>query len=247
MLRVRRSAGRLARRLHVRAPRVAKQAPARPDATPAAPAIAWTYPEQGGSFDQRVELFRSLLGLFVPGRLLDLACGTGIFAIAAHELGWTVTAVDARTERMPMTPGITWQQQDVRDVDTSGYDVIALLGLLYHLEVADQLDLLRRCNRSVLILDTHHSLRPTHTERGYVGHTFRELPPQREAELATTPTAAWGNPTSFWATQPDLVRMIKDSGFETVLTVVPPNLPNRSFYLCLPAGWTRPGATTPTA
>jgi hypothetical protein len=200
--------------------------------------VAWVHPVDGGAFDHRVQVFRELLSLFPPGRLVDLACGTGVFSIAASEMGWDVTAVDARTERMPMTPGISWVQQDVRTVEVQGYDVVALLGLLYHLELPDQLDLLRRCSGKVTILDTHHSLRPTHLDQGYAGHTFHELPVGREEDLASTPTAAWGNPISFWATQPDLVRMLRDCGYQTVLALVPPNLENRTFYLCLPAGRT---------
>ncbi len=228
---LRRTAGSIARRVGLKRSR---PAPTRQRLAADSPAIAWTYPEGGGSFDQRVDVFRRLLALFPAGHLVDLACGTGIFSIAAHEMGWDVTAVDARTERMPMTPGIAWVQQDVREVDVTGYDVIALLGLLYHLELPDQIALLQRCSATVTILDTHHSVRPTHVEGGYAGHTFRELPPDREDQLAATPTAAWGNLTSFWATQPDLVRLLQDCGFETVLALVPPNLPDRTFYVCLP-------------
>jgi hypothetical protein len=203
---------------------------------PAAPTprVAWVYPPGNG--DRRVAVFRDLLGLFPPGRLLDLACGHGLFSIAAQEMGWQVTAVDARTERMPMTPGIEWIQHDVRGYDVRGFDVIALLGLLYHLELAEQLNLLRRCSGTVTILDTHDSKQPTHLEGGYAGHTFIEVAEGTEERLAETATAAWGNQTSFWATQPDLVRMLQDCGFGTVLAVVPPNTRDRTFYLCLPAG-----------
>jgi len=201
------------------------------------PTIEWIYPADGGG-DHRVTVFKALLGLFPPGRLLDLAAGHGMFSVAAQDMGWRVTAVDARTERMPMTPGIDWIQHDVRTYDVGGFDVIALLGLLYHLELPDQLDLLRRCSGTVTILDTHHSNRPTHVEQGYAGHTFREVAADREVHLAETATAAWGNLTSFWATQPDLVRMLRDCGFGTVLALVPPNTQDRTFYLCLPAGRT---------
>ena len=71
-------------------------------------------------------------------------------------------------------------------------------------------------------------------EGGYAGHTFREIPDDNPTSLEDSPRAAWGNATSFWATQPDLVRMLYDSGFGTVLALVPPTLPNRTFYLCLP-------------
>lgn len=240
MTTLRRAVGKVARRLGLRPARPAPSSPAKAPA-PERPPIAWTHPDGGASFEHREKVLRELLALFPPGRLIDVACGSGIYSIAAHEMGWQVTAVDARTVRMPMTPGITWVQQDIRETDVSGHDVILLMGLLYHLELDDQLDLLRRCSATVTILDTHHSNRPTHVEGGYAGHTYRELPEGREAELATTPTAAWGNLTSFWATQPDLVRMLQDCGFETILAIVPPNIANRTFYLCLPRR-TRPEA-----
>jgi hypothetical protein len=208
---------------------------AAPATAPSIPAIEWIHPADG-SGEHRVVSFKALLGLFPPGRLLDLAAGHGLFSVTAQEMGWRATAVDARTERMPMTPGIDWVQHDVRTYDVSGFDVIALLGLLYHLELPDQLDLLRRCSGTVTILDTHHSNRPTHVEQGYAGHTFTEVAKDQEERIAETATAAWGNLTSFWATQPDLVRMLQDCGFETVLALVPPNSPDRTFYLCLPAG-----------
>ena len=166
--------------------------------------------------------------------MIDLACGNGVFSIAAQDMGWNVTAVDARTVRMPMTPGIEWVQQDVRETEVVGYDVVLLMGLLYHMELDDQLDLLRRCSGTVTILDTHHSTAPTHLEGGYAGHTFTELRPDHPTSLEDAPRAAWGNPTSFWATQPDLVRILQDCGFGTVLALVPPTLRNRTFYLCLP-------------
>jgi hypothetical protein len=204
------------------------------DPKPARPKIEWRYDTERGGFEGREAILRELLSLFTPGRLLDLACGDGTFSIAAKDMGWEVTGVDARTVRMPMTPGIEWVQQDVRETEIVGYDVVLLMGLLYHMELDDQLDLLRRCSGTVTILDTHHSTAPTHVEGGYAGHTFNELPPDHPTSLEDAPRAAWGNPTSFWATQPDLVRMLNDCGFETVLALVPPTLRNRTFYLCLP-------------
>ena len=212
--------------------------PAKPKAVsgskPARPKVEWQYDTDRGGFEGREAILRELLALFPAGRLLDLACGNGVFSIAAHDMGWTVTAVDARTVRMPMTPGIEWIQQDVRETEVVGYDVVLLMGLLYHMELKDQLDLLRRCAGIVTILDTHHSTAPTHMEGGYAGHTFNELPPDHPTSLEDAPRAAWGNVTSFWATQPDLVRMLQDCGFGAVLALVPPTLPNRTFYLCLP-------------
>ena len=182
--------------------------------------------------ERRLATFRQVLGALPPGRLLDLGAGHGAFSQIGQELGWDVTAVDARTERMPMTEGIRWLQADVRTVDVTGYDCIAILGLLYHLELADQLALLRRCAGTPTILDTHHALHPVVTIDGWQGRIFVEAP-VTPAELAHIPTASWGNPESFWATGPELVRMLHESGYGTVLALEPPILPDRTFYLCL--------------
>jgi SAM-dependent methyltransferase len=231
--RIRRGVGSVLRRLGLRkAPATAPRTVV--TSTTPRPSVAWQHPPNGGDPGLRVGVFRDLLALFPPGRVLDLGCGTGLFSVAAMEMGWKATAVDARSERMLMTPGIDWVQHDVRTYDVSGFDVIALIGLLYHLELPDQLDLLGRCSGTVTILDTHHSNRPTTTESGYAGHTFHELPEAQADQLAATPTAAWGNLTAFWATQPDLARMLHDAGFGRVLALIPWNLPDRTFYLCLP-------------
>lgn len=178
--------------------------------------------------DPRLETFRELLASQHPGRLLDLGTGHGKFAVLATEMGWRVTAVDARTERMPDHPGIEWVRSDVRsfDFDPTEFDCIAILGLLYHLELDAQLALLGRCAGTTAIIDTHVALRAERSERGFEGRVFEE-------ETAA-PTAAWGNRQSFWPTEESLVRMLRDAGYAT-LKVVPAYRPDRTFWLCLPA------------
>jgi 2-polyprenyl-3-methyl-5-hydroxy-6-metoxy-1,4-benzoquinol methylase len=113
-------------------------------------------------------IFRALLAPFAPGRLLDLGAGKGNFALIAAGLGWKVTAVDARTVRWPdlaesdpttraLIASVRWVQADVRElsIPTGAYDLICILGLLHHLEIHDQVDLLRRCAGTLLRLDTH--------------------------------------------------------------------------------------------
>lgn len=180
---------------------------------------------------RRLATFRSILGTLRQGRLLDLGAGHGAFSLIAAELGWTVTAVDARTTRMPMTEGVEWVEADVRDYDPSGFDCIALLGLLYHLELDAQLDLLRRCAGTTLILDTHHALVPQVSERGYDGRLYQE-PGSTDDERRGIATASWGNPQSFWATRDSLIRMLNDTGHPVVLALEPQITPDRTFYLC---------------
>jgi hypothetical protein len=154
----------------------------------------------------------------------------------AARLGWAVTAVDVRTERMPRVDGIDWINEDVRrfQIEPDRYDVIACLGLLYHLELADQLDLLKRCAGSPTIVDTHVSLKPTLEEMGYTGELFDEVGNRTEAQHKKALLSSWGNRTSFWADQPSLLRMFSNCGFATILQVTPWNLPDRTFSLCLP-------------
>jgi hypothetical protein len=183
--------------------------------------------------DRRLTTFRDILRPLRPGRLLDLGTGHGAFAEISRELGWVVTAVDARTDRMPMTAGIDWRQADVRTFDVTGYDCIALLGLLYHLEFADVRDLLRRCAGTPTILDTHTARSVDRVDDGYEGRTFTEITDYTPERLATTSTASWGNPTSWWPTRPALVRLLRDSGYRTILVLDPPTAIDRTFYLCL--------------
>ncbi|MFL5642666.1 MAG: class I SAM-dependent methyltransferase [Chloroflexota bacterium] len=183
--------------------------------------------------DRRLTTFRDILRPLKPGRLVDLGTGHGKFALIAQELGWNVTAVDARTERMPMTPGIDWQKADVRTFDVAGFDCISMLGVLYHLEYADVRALLGRCAGTMTIIDTHTARRIDRVEEGYEGRTFTEISDYSPARLATTKTASWGNPTSWWPTRPALIRLLQDSGYRTILVLEPPTGVDRTFYLCL--------------
>ncbi len=182
----------------------------------------------------RVEVFRRLLGSMRRGHLLDLATGHGKFAMIAQELGWRVTAVDVRTKRMPMTPGIEWIAADVRQFPINGdYDCVALLGLLYHLELSDQLKLLRRCAGTPTIVDTHISLSPDHEEAGYRGHYFDELAGRTVEQHKHSGTASWGNLTSFWPDEESLMRMLRDCGFVDVWPLQPRYQADRNFFFCL--------------
>jgi SAM-dependent methyltransferase len=175
--------------------------------------------------DIRLEIFQSLVRPFVPGRLLDLGCGHGKFSVLARNLGWQVTGVDVRTERMPDEAGIEWVESDVRSYPTEGFDLITVLGLFYHLELGDQLALLERCQGTPTVIDTHVSLKPTHQEQGYDGHFFHE-----KLEAAT---ASWGNEYSFWPTEESLLKMMRDVGFKFTFKLEPRYRQDRTFYLAL--------------
>lgn len=183
--------------------------------------------------ERRLQIFQGLLRVLRPGRLVDIGAGHGKFSVLAADEGWDVTAVDARDERFPPDPRVAWVRQDVREHVLEGYDLIVCLGLMYHLTLDDQLDLLRRAAGIPLIIDTHLDTgRPTQplseqvTINGYTGRMFVE-----ETQYAT---ASWGNRQSFWATVPDFHRMLNENGYPTILTVEPWYQSDRTFFLALP-------------
>jgi hypothetical protein len=188
----------------------------------------------------RPQLFASILDhVTSPGAtLLDLGAGACKLSMFARDLGYRVTAVDARAERVPEELGsIEFVQSDIREFDVNGYDVVCVLGLFYHLTLEDQLDLLARCDASVVILDTQlyePDLAPPEeqdrfseaVERGpYRGVLFNE---------AENQFASWGNELSFWHTERSLITLIRNVGCKR-LTVVSPyyasKLGMRRFYV----------------
>jgi hypothetical protein len=173
----------------------------------------------------RGETFSALIGPGNGRTMLDLGAGPCQFARRARNAGWKVTAVDARTERLPDDlEGITFIESDVREFDPAGFDTIAILGLLYHLPLEDQERLLARCAYTRVILETQvHTpgFVPPDAEPwgrkivrrgGYRGVIFPE---------GDNPMASIGNPESFWATEPSLLDMFDRCGYRSVQLVEP--------------------------
>jgi hypothetical protein len=173
--------------------------------------------------------------------LLDLGAGHCKFSVWATKLGYKATAVDGRTDRLPKDLGaITFVEADVRSYDPRGHGVVAILGLLYHLEIADQESLLRRCRYGApVIVETQVHVpemvagdpKDWHTlvERdGYCGVDFPE---------GDNPMASIGNKTSFWHTEASMERLFGRAGYSRV-TVIDPIFASgygaRRFYVLTP-------------
>ena len=173
----------------------------------------------------RGQVFEHLLGPGQGRSLVDLGAGPCHFARRAADLGWRVTAVDGRTERLPADlDGIDFVQADVREFDTTGFDTVVCLGLLYHLEAEEQEALLRGSNHARMILETQvHTpdYVPPAAEpwgrrivnvAGYDGVVFPE---------GNNPMASIGNSTSLWVTEESLLAMVERSGFARADLVEP--------------------------
>lgn len=173
----------------------------------------------------RGPIFEQLLGDGKGRSLLDLGAGPCLFSKRGVKRGWKVTAVDARTERLPDDlEGITFIEGDIREFDPTGFDTVAILGLLYHLRLNEQLELLQRCNKSRVILETQ-----VHTP-GYVppaaepwGHEIVELDGLQGVVFpeGDNPMASIGNPTSFWVTHESMLELVARAGFGSCQVVEP--------------------------
>ncbi len=162
-------------------------------------------------------------------KLVDLGAGHCIFSCAAAAHGYRVTAVDARGDRKPavLPPNVSFKLQDVRTFDLAGFDVILILGLLYHLTLDDQIDLLARCPiGSRVIIDTQVHIKDLVEQEvwdemkldanaierrsGYEGILYPE-----QSNLQ----ASVGNTHSWWHTEPSILKLFKETGFSKCVLV----------------------------
>lgn len=185
----------------------------------------------------RLKTYRHLLATQLAGRdgqrLLDLGSGPGHFARIASRQGFAVTAVDARD---PWT--LTGQdaaegpreydfvRMDLRAFDRiAEFDVVALIGVIYHLTFDDQAALLTRCAGKTVIIDTElfdaaalppdrrHRFTPRVTADGYRGADCVERNEVYSSHM---------NRTSFWFEEESFPRWLADLGRSRIATIDPP-------------------------
>jgi hypothetical protein len=185
----------------------------------------------------RGRIFNSLLSEVGGKTLVDLGAGPCLFAKKARDKGYQVTAVDGRTERLPNDLGsIKFIQSDVRNFDPNGFDIISVLGLLYHLPVEDQETLLKKCDTTTIVETQVHDsdqlgeaygpnqFRDAEVS-GYTGVIFKE---------GDNPMASIGNKESFWHTEDSMLKLFENCGFNSVTVVDPSYISKygkRRFYV----------------
>jgi SAM-dependent methyltransferase len=169
-------------------------------------------------------------------RILDLACGEGVYSIEAALRGAEVLALDARTDRMGHgaraserlgLTNVRFEQGDVRGVTTAThgqFDVILFLGILYHLDVPDAFHVIENLydmTRRMVIIDTHICLNPwveiQHNGHAYKGGRTREHgDDDPDSVRRTRLLSSFDNTLSFLFTKPSLVELLRATGFTSV-------------------------------
>lgn len=176
-------------------------------------------------------------------RVLDLACQEGCYAIEAALAGARVIGVEGRAEHVARAKvcmaaadvgtRCTIQQGDVRAVSMGShgrFDIVFMLGILYHLDASDAVATLRRIGglcEDLLIVDTHFA--PVAKDAVAVdgvrlsGAFVREHGADDDAATRLqSGQASLDNEFAFYFTKDALVRLLMASGFPVVLEAQAP-------------------------
>lgn len=181
-------------------------------------------------------------------RILDLGCGEGVYALEAGSRGAKVTAIDGRDIRLKLGKEIAERHNfknvqfivdDVRNVTQEKYgnfDVVYLLGLLYHLDEPELFQILENLYticQDVLIIDTNIALSTPLTVQydgnKYHGVKYVEHEPGDDEDLINQKRVmhSIGNYNSFLPSKTSLIKFLNKIGFTTVMECYAPLEPNK--------------------
>lgn len=185
----------------------------------------------------RLKTYRHLLATRLAGpagrRLLDLGSGPGHFARIASRQGFAVTAVDAR-EPWTLTGAASsaapreyeFVRMDLREFDRiPDFDVIALIGVIYHLPLDDQLALFARCAGKTVVIDTElfdAAVLPPDRQHRFTRRTTPEGYAGADCAERNEVYSSYLNPSSFWFEDDSLTRCLADQGRTRMSIIDPP-------------------------
>jgi SAM-dependent methyltransferase len=185
--------------------------------------------------DEGAARIRALAQVVQGGAVLDLGAGNGEIAAELALRGAHVTCVEGRLENAEEIRALRGDRQipkhrlevlvsDVRSLQWNvlgKFDVVVCSGLLYHLPLADALELARRMHaacRRMAVIDTEVAWGPLVEEAGYAGLRFRERPGR---------LSALDEQDSFWLTRASLHALLYDAGFASSWELGSPGQPRR--------------------
>jgi SAM-dependent methyltransferase len=195
-------------------------------------------------------LVQAVSDLVRPGsleglRAIDLGAGGGELAAELALRGAEVVAVEGREqnaraieslrESLAIDAGrLRVEVADVRALDWGAlgrFDVVVCSGLLYHLELDDQVALataMRGACERLAFVDTEVAWAPVERRGDYHGHSFREHADDAgTGERAAARLASLDNTRSFWLTRASLHALLHDAGFSSSWELGAPGQPRR--------------------
>lgn len=170
--------------------------------------------------------------------VLDLGCLEGGYSVELALKGYKVVGIEARKNNydrcifvkneFKKLKNLTFVNGDVKDIDESKkYDLALCCGILYHLDTP--VKLLNKIGRmcSIVVIDTHYSegdmsecgfsLSHVCENEGMRGRWFYEYGENSSAKnVEENNWASYSNHKSFWMEKSDLLRAIKEAGFDLV-------------------------------
>ncbi len=163
-------------------------------------------------FDTQVLLMAETID-FTGKRTLELGARDGRHSVAALELGAKfAVAMDGRSEEFGKDSRVNYIESDVTTCPfvPGYYDIVMAYGLLYHM--ADPIDLLKKITETAqewLVISTHCVTGWAARDQcqGYFGQIRAEGCSDIDALQAGT---------SFWLEETELIRAIRDLGWEVV-------------------------------
>jgi 2-polyprenyl-3-methyl-5-hydroxy-6-metoxy-1,4-benzoquinol methylase len=174
-------------------------------------------------------------------RVLDLGCYEGGFAIELARRGAVVTALEAREIHVRKATfardvlgldKLTIHHGDVRELASiveGTFDTVLCLGILYHLQPVEALELLavlaERCD-GLLVLETQIGFARA-SSVSHRGHTYRG---REYKEDTGRGGASVVNNTSFMPTRASLLNALNDVGMSSVCEVMNPVIPTLAAY-----------------
>jgi SAM-dependent methyltransferase len=169
-------------------------------------------------------------------RVLDLACGEGIYGLEFARQKANVVAIEGReaniekarlVKQILSLNNLQLAQDDVRNLSTEKYgvfDVVLCLGILYHLKAPDVFSFAERLGevcRRICIVDTRVTLHPR-TRYAYQGDIYsgtwgEEHWPGDSKDLKLSRLgASLDDEYNFWLTRPTVYNLLSHAGFTSV-------------------------------
>lgn len=184
-----------------------------------------------------VQCVRDLSGGTVENlRVLDLACGEGIYGVELARQKANVVAVEGRqaniekarlVKQVLSLDNLELVQDDVRNLSRDKYgvfDVVLCLGILYHLKAPDVFSFAERIGevcRRMCIVDTRVTMH-AQTQYAYNGDIYsgtwgeEHWPGDSQEVKLSRLAASLENEYSFWLTRPTVYNLLSRAGFTSV-------------------------------